>query len=603
MADKEASLLIKIKSLGTEALDRVVITLGDIGHAAKAAFEFVVGQVEKAIDAYTQQEKAVNSLNQTLVQQGIYTKDLSDKYIELAGALEKKSLFTNEEIIQAQSTIQSYLGQTKVTEDLIKATLDLAQFKKLDLNSAAQLVGKTIGTETNAMSRMGLRLREGSAESGILVTKSEKLIEVMKFLTKEMGNQAEAATSGYGKLNLVSKAFDEIYKLAGEKLEPMIVLISKALIYMSENMSYLVGPSITILELLFRGLASTGVVFWGVIKTISDVITYSLIGAINGVVLVAQGKFQEAMKSVSQGAQMATESVKDNFTKTYERLGELSHMHETAQEEKDKIEQDRLKASFDNKLSASQEQYDIEQQIDIARKADKQIREDIFNAGLKDAELKYQMDSLNQQLANEKNHAAQIKLIEDKKILDAQIRIEGEKKREADLALYRMNIAQTVASSAKQLADNLVILNKGNSSELLAIQKALGIAMIIINTEIAALRALSELGPIWGGIAAGVIYAAGATSVAVVASQQMADGGIVKSTSGGITATIGEGGRDEAVIPLEDGQSILGSNVTINVYGGMLGDANSARELAVAFDKELLKLRQSNQSLALPGAI
>jgi hypothetical protein len=47
----------------------------------------------------------------------------------------------------------------------------------------------------------------------------------------------------------------------------------------------------------------------------------------------------------------------------------------------------------------------------------------------------------------------------------------------------------------------------------------------------------------------------------------LANGGIVKASPGGTLALIGEGGRDEAVIPL-DRAGGMGNNVTINVNGG-----------------------------------
>jgi hypothetical protein len=48
----------------------------------------------------------------------------------------------------------------------------------------------------------------------------------------------------------------------------------------------------------------------------------------------------------------------------------------------------------------------------------------------------------------------------------------------------------------------------------------------------------------------------------------LADGGIVRHSPGGTLAIIGEGGKDEAVIPLDRMGSMGGNNVTINVQGG-----------------------------------
>jgi hypothetical protein len=47
----------------------------------------------------------------------------------------------------------------------------------------------------------------------------------------------------------------------------------------------------------------------------------------------------------------------------------------------------------------------------------------------------------------------------------------------------------------------------------------------------------------------------------------LADGGIIKASPGGTLALIGEGGRDEAVIPLDRMGGMGGNNITINVQG------------------------------------
>jgi hypothetical protein len=47
----------------------------------------------------------------------------------------------------------------------------------------------------------------------------------------------------------------------------------------------------------------------------------------------------------------------------------------------------------------------------------------------------------------------------------------------------------------------------------------------------------------------------------------LADGGIIKASPGGTLALIGEGGKDEAVIPLDRMGGMGGNNITINVQG------------------------------------
>ena len=89
------------------------------------------------------------------------------------------------------------------------------------------------------------------------------------------------------------------------------------------------------------------------------------------------------------------------------------------------------------------------------------------------------------------------------------------------------------------------------------IRKAVAIAEIAINTAVAIIQALAQLGPIAGAIAAGAIGAAGAVQAGLVFAQSapspppeitLQRGGIVNSAT---RALIGEGGSPEAVIPLD----------------------------------------------------
>ena len=139
---------------------------------------------------------------------------------------------------------------------------------------------------------------------------------------------------------------------------------------------------------------------------------------------------------------------------------------------------------------------------------------------------------------------------------------------------------------------------------------AAGKAAAIAQITIATAKAAGD-GYAWGmaiggpGVAAafsGLAKVAGAAQIAQVAGVKLAEGGIVRASNGGTPAIIGEGGRDEAVIPLDDpaAQERLGGGrgTTIIFNGPVLGDEAQAMEFARAIDKSLLKLRQTNQSVA-----
>tara|TARA_R100001480_G_scaffold7322_1_gene14903 strand:+ start:11997 stop:14990 length:2994 start_codon:yes stop_codon:yes gene_type:complete len=85
--------------------------------------------------------------------------------------------------------------------------------------------------------------------------------------------------------------------------------------------------------------------------------------------------------------------------------------------------------------------------------------------------------------------------------------------------------------------------------------KAVAVFGIVVSTAQAIITALAQLGPIAGGIAAGVIGGIAAAQTAIVLARPvpLAKGGLVKRTAGGVNTIIGEGKEDEMVLPLKTG--------------------------------------------------
>jgi hypothetical protein len=80
--------------------------------------------------------------------------------------------------------------------------------------------------------------------------------------------------------------------------------------------------------------------------------------------------------------------------------------------------------------------------------------------------------------------------------------------------------------------------------------KAFALAQAIMNTALGVSRALAQVPWPYDIIHAALISALGLVQVHQIRSTKMAAGGIVRSRPGGIPAVLGEGGQDEAVIPL-----------------------------------------------------
>lgn len=197
-------------------------SLKSVGVQAGVAFAGFTGLIYKSIQAYGEQEKAVNTLNQALKTQGIFSEQLSKQYQDQASQLQSLTTYGDEAIVAAQAQLQAYTKNKQVTKELTKATLDFAQAQGVDLQTAASLVGKSIGTGTNALARYGVAINTSA-------TASEKLEQVVGALNRRFGGQAEAATQGLGSLIQLKNVFGDVFEEIGKRLAPTVVDISKKL--------------------------------------------------------------------------------------------------------------------------------------------------------------------------------------------------------------------------------------------------------------------------------------------------------------------------------------------------------------------------------------
>ena len=106
MANKEASLLLRIKSAGEEAIERVGIKFEDLKKIAIGAFGLISAAIIKGVAEFRETEEATNSLTKSMINNGIYSKQLRDQYVEQANALASVSKFEGDQIIAAQAALQ-----------------------------------------------------------------------------------------------------------------------------------------------------------------------------------------------------------------------------------------------------------------------------------------------------------------------------------------------------------------------------------------------------------------------------------------------------------------------------------------------------------------
>jgi hypothetical protein len=593
--NSEATLLLRIKTEGENLLSKLKGALTDIRTWAAAAFAALTSGA--AVMAFREAEAATNKLNQSLVNNGIYTKALSADYEKIAKDLQGVTAFEDDAIKAAMAQMQAYLGQTKITKELMTATLDLAAAKKIDLSTAAEMVGKSIGTGTNALGRQGIELDKNAS-------KSERMSKVLEGLNTQFGGQAEVTAKGYGALDQMKNAVGDLLEIVGEKLAPFVIRGAQAITQFATAIS----SNETVIFYFEMALQTIAKVLSGMkfqVLVAKDALQALFTGLYNAVTALASGELKRALTSFADAFDDMPKKIADRYQDMKDELLVIDDIYVKQKLAKQEEEMRNLRRSQDRKAEIERKGAIDEDEFFRAR-SEKEIANEITKQRLKSDET---LRGLNARIEAEKDETKKLQLEwQKRKFLDEEFAAD-EKSRAGVAHDFIKALGVKRVDLFMNMLDDLSGMQNSKNKVMVGVGKAAAIANIAINTANAAMGAHAALdsipvvGPGLGIAAAGSIIAMGAEKSAGVAGIQLAEGGVVKATPGGVHAVIGEGGRDEAVIPLPRNGSLMGTTVNLIVNGGMLGDAQQRREFTKVLDEELFKMRQANESLAFDRGV
>jgi hypothetical protein len=180
--------------------------------------------------------------------------------------------------------------------------------------------------------------------------------------------------------------------------------------------------------------------------------------------------------------------------------------------------------------------------------------------------------------------------IEEEEALTESIRAE---------TLKRLGFASGYASNVGQIFSNLIAAVTAGDKELTERQKqsiltlyrfqqAASIAQVGIDTASAIVRQFRDLPFPAALVTSAIIGGIGATQIGVIAATPppaLQDGGIVPAQPGGRIVQVAEGGRDEAIVPLDDAGGFGTLRVVVNLNEQPIIDtvqsASNRRELII----------------------
>jgi hypothetical protein len=165
MADKKLNIKVSTTGAGKAkqeigGLNGAISKMGKAVGIASAAYFGARGLISgfsSVIRLAGEQEQAEKKLEVALGK-------TSTALLNHASALQKMTAFGDEAIIGVQSSLAAFIKDEEQIKKATEATLDMAVAMGMDLKAAGDLVAKTLGSSTNAMSRYGIQV-EGAVGS------------------------------------------------------------------------------------------------------------------------------------------------------------------------------------------------------------------------------------------------------------------------------------------------------------------------------------------------------------------------------------------------------------------------------------------------------
>ena len=165
------------------------------------------------VDAYEVQEQAEAKLTAALKTTGEYSESTANELKNYASELQGVTTFGDEATISAMALLQQLADLDK---DGLKAVIpgmqDFAAAMGVDMQTAASLIGKTLGSTTNALQRYGIEIDTSG-------TKEEKLVQITQALNDKFGGTAKAvADTATGSMVQMQNALGDLNEAMGKSI-------------------------------------------------------------------------------------------------------------------------------------------------------------------------------------------------------------------------------------------------------------------------------------------------------------------------------------------------------------------------------------------------
>ncbi len=532
----------------------------------------LVNLLKSSVAEFQQQEEAEAKLATAIRATGKESLISVQSIGRLANELQRTTTFADEATISAAAMLQQLANlDDQGLKEIIPRVQNFAAAMGIDLVSAATLVGKTLGTSTNALSRY-------IGEVDLSGSKSEKTGKLIKALDDKFRGMAEAlGQTTSGKIIIFKNQMNELKEALGKEIVPLLTRVTGGITSLINEINKETGLT---RALSTKGLAEAISSYDRAIETIA----------------ILQAGIDDIRKTFPDPAKSTLEKIA-RFQKQIDMIRQVLPLLELQRQETEKnAEANRRAAEHAATLDAS---------LKELKTSYRYLGNDIKNAATASMEYgrtqKYTNDRIMETWG--KNPKAFLdpiakaiaahKAFKDSSEEVAKVLEERQNKaiEEAKKKLEEYQKAARAAVTAiAPFADAIGMMARDSAKgwEMFADAAKDAVARVL---EILAQEAFTNAAIQWAKVFSGNVTAIpGALAWSAAGTAALVAAGVVKALGeGGIVtgptqALIGERGP-EAVIPL-DKMSGIGTRVIVHVYGSVMEEEGLARKIGYIVSRQ-----------------
>jgi len=276
-----------------------------LGAIRKGFNELKQIMVESTV-AYRNQQNALASLRAAL---GYIPPEL----VKQATALQNLTGIADDQINLAQAAVGAWIKETDAIKRVTEAAIDFGRAKRIDVVSAAELLTKSIVSETNALGRYGIKVDAA-------VGTSERLEQVINGVNRAYKGWAEElGATDVGRLDIIAQKADNIKEAIGRGIIPAQIEWNKLLLKGLEFIAK-IAAGLGVQALKLKGFTNEQVQDYRYINEVLPLITNE--EEQRNKVLQKAGdilsKRQELLKKLEEAPKTTTMETPGGFTRTKE---------------------------------------------------------------------------------------------------------------------------------------------------------------------------------------------------------------------------------------------------------------------------------------------